>query len=343
MTPYPSPEWAWVVVVAVLFLSPADFRAAARRPFLWLFVGLALVSTLWSESPRTLEAALVLGADVWLGIGLARRYSAEQIARLALLALGLTLVLHLLAVLLDPAGSMSADGQWKGLLPHKNALGRIAGLGLVIGICLPIRCLRLPYRLSILAMGALALWGSRSVTPLVVLLACLMVVVGVRGFLKPNMKWLTVILTFVLLLLVAQQFELVLDLLDRSPVLSGRVKIWSGNARYAAESLWWGHGFAHVEPLWFENTVHSHNGILSLIVQLGLVGCSLFLMDASLVFLAGARRLISGAGSASGAPLLFLLYFGLMNVVEVLPTHGGHFSEWLLYVAAGQLLIQPDQ
>ncbi len=76
--------------MALLFLTKDDFRAALQRPVLWAFVALAVLSTDWSSFGRTLEAALVFSADLWLG-GPPLRDS--KCGALVLLALAGTLVL----------------------------------------------------------------------------------------------------------------------------------------------------------------------------------------------------------------------------------------------------------
>jgi O-antigen ligase len=163
----------------------------------------------------------------------------------------------------------------------------------------------------------------------------------VRGLRNPRLRLVTLLLALTTVAMLVVNWKPGLNLLDRSPVLSGRVKIWSGSTRWALESLWWGHGFSHVEPPAFENTVHSHNGVLNLVVQLGIVGCFLLLWDGAWCVLAGLRQMWGRPLDFHlAAPLLYLLFYFLMNLVEVSPPHAGHFSEWILYVAATQLLVQ---
>ncbi len=341
LTPFPSHDWGWVTLVALLFFTAEDFRAAARRPFLWMFTGLALLSSLWSPGQRSLEAALALGADFWLGLCLARRYSPTSAARLALLALAVTLSMHLVGIFCLPEEGLGPTGQWKGFLPHKNALGRTASLALLLALLLPASRLSMLYRVPALVLAITMLVGSDSMTPTVVVCFCLVVMLLVRGLLSARHRIATTVLALATLGLLASRWRHALNLLDRSPALSGRVKLWSANLRWASESPWWGHGFAHMEPPAFEKTVHSHNGVLSQIVQLGLVGCLLFLWDAAWCFLAGLRQLRNRPLDFQlAAPLLYLLFFFAMNLVEVTPPGGGHFSEWVLYAAATQFLVQ---
>lgn len=343
LAPFPTLDWGWVAITILFLWSPADLLAAVRRPFLFLYAGLCLLSVTWSHDPRTLEAALVLIAGIWLGLSLTRTDSAEELARLVAIGLIVTLSLHLASILVGLEGAFSPDGQWRGLSPHKNALGRWAGFGLLVALSLPGRVLAFRFRAWLGCMAALLLLGSRSLTPTIALLLCLAAIWLYKGLARPRLRLGLVLALLGAALWVSVNWAGLLHTLDRSPALSGRIKVWAACERYAAERPWFGYGYAHVEPDWFPNIVHPHNGILSLLVQVGLIGCSLFLLDAGRILLAAGRVSIRRPLEfASAGPLVYVLFFGLMNLAEVFPMHGGHFSEWILYVAASQMLLTRD-
>ncbi len=338
MTPFPTLSLGWVTVAGLLFLSWPDVALALRRPFLWAFIGLAFVSALWSKEPRTLEASLVFTGDCWLGLVLARRYRTSQIVWLAWSAVTGVLLAHTAVIFLDPSTGFSEGGQWRGFQPHENALGRTAGLGLLLTAMLPAGSMKAWIRVGLGLLFAVLLLESTALTPFLALGICLAGYLMVRFCTTHRRALATLICVGGLLIL---YWEPILDAVDRSPVLSGRVKIWDASLRYVCGRIWFGHGYGACEPAPFVGLVHSHNGILNLMTQLGLVGSFLFLLDFATVVIEGGRR--SGWNPARVlVPATYLLFLACLNLVEVAPPHAGHFAEVILYVAFTQQLLMGE-
>lgn len=337
-TPFPSLEWGWITLAALLFLTREDYANACRRPFLFCFLGLGLLSTLWSREPRTLEASLVLLADAWLGLALARRATSEEIVRGLAVVFLIFVAINLAGVFfLPPDLAFNLGGEWRGYMTHENSLGRTCALALVLALCAPGPTLAPLLRIPLAVLSGLLLWESTALAPMVGCAVCL----GATALYRLSRRLgrpAVLVVCLGWLVALACLWEPLLDMLGRTPALNGRVLIWSASTRYASESIWWGHGLAQSEPTWFANLLHPHQGLLSLLVQLGLLGAAFFLLDGLGIVL----RWVRGRGRISfraGAALLFLLYYLTLNLAEVYPPHGGHFSAFLLYVAATQQLL----
>lgn len=334
LSPFPSVEWGWIAITALLFWSVEDAREALWRPCLWAWLGLALISSSWPDQPRGWEASLVLLGDVWLGLAVARRLSSLSLANVVLASVLLTLIGHLTIILARPEMGLSPNGAWRGLLPHENGLGRTSGLALVLALLIPGPLWR---RALGTATAAVLLWHSTALTPLLAALATLAVWGWNRAPAKTGPRRAVLGLGAALLLAMLVFWEPFLAQLGRTPALSGRLKIWSGSLRFVAEQPLWGHGYVNLEPGWFPGIYHAHNGVLSLVVQLGLVGAAFFLMDLGLCVWGAA-----GAWKEQEIeiPILLLLYLAVLNLVEVAPPAVGHFAETILYAAATQKLMR---
>jgi O-antigen ligase len=276
----------------------------------------------------------VLLADIWLGLAVARRLSSLSIANLVLATALLTMIGHLAIIFARPEVGLSPNGAWRGLLPHENGLGRTSGLALVLALLLPGPLWR---RVAGTATAAVLLWHSTALAPLVAALTTLIFWAWNRASIRARLRRAVLGLGVVLAIAIVMNWELILGQFGRTPALSGRLKIWSASLRFVAEQPLWGHGYVNLEPGWFPGIYHAHNGVLSLIVQLGLVGAALFLMDLGLCVWGAAG---TWRQRETEIPMLFLLYLAVLNLVEVAPPAAGHFAETILYAAATQKLMR---
>ncbi|MDP4302815.1 O-antigen ligase family protein [Leptothrix discophora] len=160
--------------------------AARVNPALWLFLLLALLSLAWSIDPglsarRLYRLATVVMVCVALGLAGWQAHRFQQVLRPALtLLLAGSLLFGLLRPDLAVHAQTAAElaGAWRGLASHKNGLGSLAGLGLLLWLHAGLT--RQTRVLPALAGGALALAClllSRSSTALVAMLvaACWLV------------------------------------------------------------------------------------------------------------------------------------------------------------------------
>ncbi|MBD2099688.1 O-antigen ligase [Leptolyngbya sp. FACHB-261] len=133
-TEYPLIQLLFLVVYAItLFLLSKRwkdvFTVVSKNRLIGLFLGLVLVSVLWSYEPMmTIRRSIALAGTTLFGIYLATRYSLKQQIQLLGWMFGLAILLSLIfALALPKYGIMGGvhTGTWRGIYLHKNALGKV--------------------------------------------------------------------------------------------------------------------------------------------------------------------------------------------------------------------------
>jgi exopolysaccharide production protein ExoQ len=134
-------------VIALLFLSKAIGKTGNlgqiffRSPLVLIPVGIALLSTLWSEIPEmTISRAIALFGTTLYGIYLANRYTLkEQIVLLSNTFLVIAFLSLVFAVALPQYGVMGAihAGALRGIYSHKNHLGQMMVMSIVLLLLRP--------------------------------------------------------------------------------------------------------------------------------------------------------------------------------------------------------------
>jgi exopolysaccharide production protein ExoQ len=311
-----------------------------REPWLLALVALAVLSTLWSDAPTvTLRRAFALAGGLALGAYVVDRFSMREWIALLAWALGLSalisyaLALFVPEIAIYPEGHRH-EGHWRGMFAHKNSLGIHMAFGVLAFITMLMfkRGSRWSWGLVLaLALGLIALSGSRSSWLLTLLVAVLFTLTAVWRKTPPQ-HHATMLRIAVAVFLVGVVLALwlgphLLRLVDRNVTLTGRVPLWAIVWEYGMKQPWLGHGFAAFWVDWAPaaqairakirwSTAHAHNGFLDLFLGLGAVGLSLFL--ASLVRTVIRSATITGYRFSSVAffSVAFLLLFAVINLVE---------------------------
>ncbi len=328
-----------ILLLALFFVTPANLALFGARPWLCLLIALGYASSLWSTRPIpvTLVHVLMYATDAWLGLVLVRQFNAKQILRLTFWSLFVCCVIQFLALSFLPDISYGHRARWRGLMLHKNFLGHLAALAVIVAAAMPAGLVRVSSRLALAGLGFVLLIGADSTESLLASAICLPLLalkVGTR-----STKNLAVLPIFLLLGLVAKYWVPFVNMLGKSTTLTYRVAIWESSLRCAAEFPWWGYGCGRLRLLWFPSIGHAHNGMLSILLQLGLVGLFLLLLDLASALVAwlierkGRRRL------AERAALAYLAVFAFFNLTEPVPPLPGHSTWLVLYVAATQALL----
>lgn len=114
----------------------------AQNIYIILLVGLAFVSTTWSDLPAltTLRSIALAGTTIF-GIYLANRYTlSEKLILLRHTFIVIILLSIAFAVVIPQYGLMGAEvhaGSWRGIYTHKNEFARIIALGGIIFLMQP--------------------------------------------------------------------------------------------------------------------------------------------------------------------------------------------------------------
>jgi exopolysaccharide production protein ExoQ len=338
-----NPVWQLILTVSystvALLLVPyyrETLYVLRRNWFLAALVLLALVSCLWAQMPLlVLRRGIAVFGTTLFGVALALRLSLEEQLRLLRWVFRIIAVLSLACIVLLPGYGISSGadnhGEWRGIFDHKNRLGSIMALSILVEWQLPAhsRLDRIIKGLALL-VSALLLVFSDSVTPLIALVAALLFMeVYKLASLRLRLPTYAIFLAsavfgVVLFLGVGGK---VMDALGRSSDLTGRTQIWSMVLSFIPRHPVLGYGYSGfwngastesgaIDQIVGAMVMYSHNGFLEILLNLGAVGLLL-----TLVLLGtGVKRAYSFSdfdrSSVSFWPLAFIFYFLLHNLAE---------------------------
>ncbi len=285
-----------LMVLGLFSIAGAPARAT-RLAFdnfaLVLLVAWASLSMLWSvDAGTTFQRALTIIVALIAAMGLTLRFSARRLAQLivltACIGMGLSLLLWLSG---DPLAVDHVAGGVRGAFTHKNVLGQMTAIGILLGVGLLQRPGARGLGVAAILLGVICLVVARSATAIastaagVVILYCLAVIGSRRlpPFLKPAMAAAGVVAAVLLVL----AYPLVLEALGRDPSLTGRDLIWQFTIDRWEQRPWLGYGFRAfwtadyntglIASRFWNKYDQSHNGYLQIMLDLGLVGLALFL------------------------------------------------------------------
>jgi exopolysaccharide production protein ExoQ len=343
-----------VVLAAIGRKWWALVRQLFSKRMLWiaLLTGLALISAAWSDSPGlTFRRSLVLLLTELVAIYFATSLSYRQQFRVMSTTLLILLVLSLMAVAVYPAygtmpSSMDAKltGNWRGVFPHKNTLGRYASLGAIIFAFNWLAERRKRWILAFL-LALVMLAGSKSMTSIAVTTAVLISLPFFR-FLRGRWFYSALALTCAVFAgvfwYVFHNFYSVVDMMGRDVTLSRRVPLWFAGIivglrknpwlEFGWSSFWRDGGDATtVWKMAQWRAPEIHNGYLELWLSLGFLGLICFGV-CHLLTTSRAIRLQRLTRSFEALwPLAFLLYFTLVNLTESVGVSQNSLI-WILYV-----------
>jgi exopolysaccharide production protein ExoQ len=326
----------------MLFVKNALAELMTRVPLLALVLAMAPLSILWSVTPsESLERSVAVVGSSLFGAYLGWRFTLGRIIFLLAIAMAIASCLSLAVILLVPSVGIAQTtqwaGTWTGVNIHKSGLGgasalaclligyaiadctgrwRLAfGSAFLIAFVLLIGSRSTSFLLSVLAIGALALWARHLQT-------------------LPRQ---VPVLTFIIILAAAitsaeiigdDVIDSALALFGKRSDLSNRIPLWSIVWSFIENRFWLGYGY---EAFWQPDTTrirfieaelsfspyYAHNGLLETWLNGGLILVAMvFLMFVSVL----ARAAIIFARwreiAISSFPLFFCGYFLLVNFAE---------------------------
>jgi len=348
----------WRTILSVSYLSVALILVPYYRETLYVIrrnwplaslIALMLVSCVWAYIPSLVlrRSIAALGATLF-GLALSIRLSLKDQLRFLSWLFRIVGLLSLACVILAP-GRGILDGEWRGIFQHKNILGSMMALSVLVEWHLPTDTL--PSRILnilTLVLSAVLLIFSRSATPAIALIGAIAFLavyrVAVRRFRIP--RYAILLATFLMIASSISVFlwhsETVMGALGKSSDLTGRTEIWSGALSFVQEHPLLGYGYwgfwsgaspdsSALERVMGTSIMYSHNGYLEILLTLGAVGFVLVL-----AFLAcGIKRAYEcSRHNPFGVdlwPLAFLLFLVLHNIGEC--TILVQDLEWSLCVA----------
>jgi exopolysaccharide production protein ExoQ len=352
--------YAAVFLVGFLHFKQT-LRAAFRAPALFGLLALACASALWANLPGFVlrRAVGVAGASL-VGLVLASRLTLDELLRLlgrvfriatalSLTVWALSLAGINLAVMGTSSNSVAGDaeaGALRGIFEHKNGLGAVMALAILVEWHLPVNSVRARNvkALWLAAYGALLVF-SNSATALVAVVGTLLLMHAVKAF---RYQYGLLVPTLSIIGLFSGVFfmlnrDSLMGLLGRSSDLTGRSDLWHWVTVMILKRPWLGYGFsgfwrgasdqsAVVEAHIGWSPVYSHNGYMEILLSLGFVGLALFAWVAGI----GSWRALIRAKSARSIedlwPLAFMVFFLIHNLAECTILLQNNL-EWALCVA----------
>jgi O-antigen ligase len=350
----------WLVLLALLGLRwRSTLKTLQMDLSLGLFVGLSLLSVLWSEYPSVTQFYARDFVQMTLfGLYLAARFSAQE--QLLYLAAGCglsTIVSAVLAIALPQYGVHQTDhlGAWRGIYIHKNNLGAMMVVSTLVFYLLTTTR---PKR------GNGWLWGglffsialvllSTSKTALVLMATILLFSYGYRHF-RWQGRWSVVLFSLAIMLiggtglLLFANWATLTNELGRDVTLSGRTQIWGLALEQLQYHPWLGFGrrafFAEGGKYALEAgkrlslsltyfPPHAHNGFLDLTLDVGLIGLSLFLLSLGRTYVSALKLAYRAKTAAELWPLSFLTLMVMNNLTESLLVSADINIFWPTYVA----------
>jgi O-antigen ligase len=326
-----------------------------------LLPALFLLSTVWSVDPSTTLRRAVLYMFFILGcIGVANIYRAERFLELFALAgflsvissIILLIVSHDNAFLIDPSAEPSTafSPDFRGIFAHKNVLGQVMAAGALAALH-GIRASRKRRMLNIVMVCSFIgmTFASKSTTSLLTVLSFTSVTLSVLMLRLGGIGRILGMASFVVLAIAvtgAAVFpDALLEIVGKDPTLTGRTELWALVMDAIAQKPVTGWGFyafwSSANPLSSEisqavgwNVPQAHNGILEILLELGLVGAVAIVAFLVRTMVLGIRCIGTPANELGITALLScggILLVGATEMVVLDPSEPG---ATLLFVTA---------
>jgi exopolysaccharide production protein ExoQ len=335
----------------------------SKDGFIWVLVGMATVSVLWSEAPAiTIPRSVALIGTTLFGLYLASRYSMRQQLQLLGWMFGLAIVLSIVfAVALPSYGLMGGvhAGAWRGIYTHKNFLGASMSVSAIVFL--------------LLTMGAkknrLLIWCGLSLSVTLLFLSCStsallnLVFLLVLLPLYQSLRWrydlmipaIIAIATLggIVQLWITNNPDTLLVAVGKDTTLTGRTDMWPYVLDMIWKRPWLGYGYSAFwqglngpsASIWYAtgwNPTHPHNGLLALWLDLGLLGVLIFAAGFLISFLGALAWVRKSRTSEALWPGLYMTYMFLSNLTETNLLKSNSLG-WVLYVAAALSVLSPSE
>lgn len=311
------------------------------------------LSFLWSVKPdETLSGSIGMIGTTLFGLYLAIRFTIKEQLTLIGWAFGTTIILSILFIIALPKygimGGVHA-GTPRGVFTHKNGMGKFMVLSNGVFILLAKEAQSGKYMRWLGVVGSVAMILASTSTGAILNGALLVLVISSSQILKlkPKLFFPSIILSSLLIwaisIWVSDIATLILGAFGKDLSLTGRTDIWPFVIDKIQESPWLGYGFnsfwhgidgesAYVIFAVRWPVPDSHNGYLDMILGIGFVGFSLFMLTFWSTLVKTYFIIRKRFSWSNVWPLAFLMYLAIVNFTETsLITQNSIF--WILYTA----------
>ncbi len=363
---------AYSIQLVTIFLIVVRWKKilsfVVKEKPLWILVGFALASVIWSTMPLIVTLSHDHGPGTGVipfirvtlfGIYFAACYGLKEQMRLLTWTFSIVVLFSILVALVLPhygiTGGMALAederhvGAWRGLYAHKNSLGIMMVMSGMVFRLVDIRHKRWIVWTGFSLSVALILL-STSKTALVLLLSFLALLPLYKAL---RWNYSLAIPFFIAVILVGggaatwllDNAVTILGALGRDLTFTGRTDIWAAVINKIWERPWLGYGY-HVFwlgvadgtiELWsptknsFITPATAHNGFLDLGLDIGLLGLFFFVCSYVKVCWQAIQYLRLNKSAEGIMPLAYLLFMLQFNVSE--PSLMREDIYWILYVS----------
>ncbi len=355
----------YLISASLLLLRWKKFLIVAKRgSIIWVMILIALASYFWSDFPaRSFKSCIGLIGTTFFGVYLGSRYTLKEQLKLLVFSYGIIAVFSVIFVFALPRYGIEQAvhaGAWRGIYNHKNLLGRGMTMGGVVLALSPSLFERKDRWLCRVGLGiaCLLLLMAKSSSSLI---NFTLLIISLTAYRILRFRYLLLIPAFLALVTLSATIfhiyttnaEELLGLIGKDPSLTGRTDIWAWVGEMIDKRPWLGYGFtafwngldgasAYVIRAARWPVPYSHNGILDLWLDIGLLGVSVYLLGFGINLIRAIIWARAGTTSDSLWPLILLTYMILSNASE-----GGILAQnsifWVLYTAVSLSLSKPFQ
>ncbi len=346
--------WSGIYLITfylIIFYWRKAIQIAFRDVILWLLVGLAFVSTLWSYAPlETLRGSVALLGNTLIGIYLVTCYSRQKFLKLLLWALGLIVVLSLgLSIFLPDVAFHHFPGSMRGVLSNKNHFGPLMALAVITWLLYSVHSTKMRFMaICFCLLSFIFLLLSQCITAWIIFSILLPMVIIYYLLRHKRVKMAVPIILITLALctfffLITTNLNNLLELAGKNITLTGRTELWLIVwDMIQHQQPWLGFGY---DAFWLGmegpsgavweiiswNPPHAHNGYLDVWLQLGVVGIVIFIISFVINYFRAVLLACRQKDILQMFPLLILTFMIIHNLSESTFMVRNNFF-WILYV-----------
>ncbi len=309
----------------------------SKSIFQMLLLIIILFSVLWSaDMGSSLTYMRGLIRIYLLAVYLAMRYTFKEQIRFIAFALGTTTVLSIIFPLIPSFGGIHTTpelaGMWGGIFGHKNELGYMMAWS--AGVSLHLALSESKYRwirLSLFGLSICLIILSKSTTSLMIVFTMISLLPLYKLSTNNNYKLQIIAISFVLMLLITGSIlifgnaETIVGTSGKDLTLNGRTDLWEPVLNQIMQRPLFGYGYAAfwTSPfasnirLTYEWASNSHNGFFEVLLDLGIVGFSIFAIGFIRFFTMALYRVVFVAKKPEDyLPMQMLVILIIVNISE---------------------------
>jgi exopolysaccharide production protein ExoQ len=330
---------------------------------IWLLIGIACASVIWSFIPKlTPNRSIALAGSTLFGFYIAARYSIRDQLKLLSWSFAVIIILSLLMVMIIPSyGTMAYGvhaGSWRGIYTHKNWLGRVMNISGIVFLIMAMNNKRQQwvYWLGLGCSFGLLLLSKSSSS----IINCVTIFSIIPIYSIFRWRYLIMLPIIASVAMIGSSFlfwfnensTTLLGSIGKDATLTGRTDMWPHIIDMIAKQPWLGYGYngfwndwdSPGATVWYAakwTAPNAHNGVLDLLLQLGLLGTIIFAIGFGITLIRGVIWLRFDKSWLSFWPILYLTYLILSNVSESFLLNFNDLF-WVLYVSVSFSLATVD-